>query len=86
MTSTNAIVYNIRLFFVFALELPPAGAFARADGHSYGKPLSRVLPGSIIGGSCDADGHIVDHAGYTVDVGHELGDQALLGSVFGDAG
>ena len=39
----------------------------------------------LVLGHRHGDGHVVDHAVHTVDVGDELGDQALFGGVFGNA-
>ena len=39
----------------------------------------------LAGGHGHGDGHVVDHAGHAVDVGDELGDEALFGVVLGNA-
>ena len=46
---------------------------------------SQQQPVGSVGRHRHGDGHVVDHAVHPVDVGGELGDQALFSIVFGNA-
>ena len=70
----TAIVYNIGFFSGFVLWL----GLAR-------KRASQQRGVRLVGRHGHGDGHVVDHAGHAVDIGGELGDEALLGIIFGNA-
>ena|ERR1700685_3898873 len=71
MTRIIAIVYNINSFLFFGCRL---ASFTPADIESE----------DLVVGHRHSNGHVIDHAGHTVDVGGEFGDEAFFSIVFGN--